>query len=358
MLALIPQQSSGAPFLATSTAPGAERAAMAAPPALAALAARASLPAPRLIHLGGGSGGGGDDADGSTPVDDDDAEAGRARPHLAIVRAGLAAAHGAAHAVHATLAGATLAVCLVGRITNLAEVAALYGVEVSSDGEEREEVEAGEGEEGEGGAAPGHVHCTGPAAADLLVDVKMRGFPDACGDASDQPATFLAALAGSWALVMLERDGGRGGALHVTVARSAAGGRGSGGEGAEEEEAGEEEEGEGGDGGAAAQPPPPLFWGAVEGGGLVITTASALAPASPGGHPINLAPFPPGCFWTGGGADASSASSTLSDFTRPSPAARPVAALARRDSRGRLCALAYRSKSGRDLAAGADSMVE
>jgi len=331
MLALLPRASAATPFLEDSDT----NSATAPPPALPALAARASLPNPRMIFIGG-DGGSGDPADEPVVA----AEAGTAHT----IHPGLAVAPGAAHAAHASLAGASLAVCLVGRITNLAEIASLYGLELSSDELSDEEV-GGEADFTRGG---------GPAAADLLLDVAMRGFPDASGDASDQPATFFNSLRGSWAAVILGRgeSGGEDGnnTLHVTVARGGAG-RGAGGEGEEGEE--EDEGGESGDPRdprPALLPPPALHWGAVEGGGVVISTAPVLAPAAPGSPPTVLAPFPAGCVWEAGRPSGLSGVGGLSLFTRPSPSTRPVQPLARRDSRGRLCAVAYRSKSGLDLA--------
>jgi hypothetical protein len=350
MLALLPRSAVPAPFLPDDEAAGAGGTSPSRP-TLARLAARASLPTPRLVCLGppedeeggGGGGGGADDDDAMDP------EAGTAGLHTHHASSpsphpGVAVAPGAAHAAHATLAGAAVAVALAGGITNAAEVAALYGAELSSDGEE---------EEGTGGVrAPAGAGTGAAAATDLLLDAFMRGFADECGDGSDQPSTFLASLKGGWAAVVVARgeDGGGGGGggdgnggCHVIIARGRGPSPPTAAEGAGEEDEDEDDDDDGGLG------PPPLFWGVVD-GAVVVATTPALSPGQAGGTAATLSPFPAGCVFESGRPGAPGAPPSLSDFTRPSPAARRVTPLPKRDSRGRLCGFAYHSKSGRDLA--------
>lgn len=345
MLAVVPRAAVPPPFLPESEGGGGgDR----AHPTLARLAARASLPTPRLVCLGPPPDEEGDDAGM-------DAEAGTAglHPSTSPTQPGLAVSPGAAHAAHATLAGASVGVALAGRISNASEVAALYGSELSSDGEDA-------------------------AGVDLFLDAFMRGWADESGDGSDQPATFLASLHGSWAAVVVARGEGGGGSgsvggggCHLIVARGrgaapperARASEGPPGGDDDDEEEGDDDDDDGDDDNDSGGGPPPLFWGVVD-GAVVVATTPALSPGEAGGSAAALAPFPAGCVYESG--RPGNPAPSLADFTRPSPRARTVTPLSKRDSRGRLCGLAYTSKSGRDLVAaaaggggcGSESMVE
>ena len=215
-------------------------------------------------------------------------------PSLGAAGVAAAACPAAVQTATASLAGAAVTVLFLGEISNQAEVASLYGAELDDGGADE---------------------------AALVLDLYLRGgggFCDVDGDASDQPATALAALAGDFAVVLLcarpPRACGGSGGVHVIAARS-----------------------------RDARSAPPLFWGLDAGGAVVMLSTTAAG---------SLQPFPPGCYWeTAPTPDAvGHPAGVLADYTRFSPSARAVTATPRVDSKGRLAALSYHSKSGKNLA--------
>ena len=211
-------------------------------------------------------------------------------PSLGAAGVAAAACPEAVQTASAELAGAAMTVLFLGEISNQAEVASLYGAELDDE-------------------------------AAVFLDIYLRGgggFCDIDGDASDQPATALAALAGDFAVVLLcarpPRACGGSGGVHVIAARS-----------------------------RDARSAPPLFWGLDAGGTVVMLSTTAAG---------SLQPFPPGCYWETAptpGAVGHPAG-VLADYTRFSPSTRAVTATPRVDSKGRLAALSYHSKSGKNLA--------
>jgi len=187
-----------------------------------------------------------------------------------------------------TGAGEEFVVLMEGAVTNGAELFELYDMDPAS--------------------LPGGAAAM-PDGADLLVQLYGRGFADRDGDWSDQPATVLRAMKGDFAFVVYDPAAG-----YILAARS--------------------------DTGRAH-----MYWG-LDRREDTLVFATAQADAAPGvGH---LSDFPRGCFFESQLVEGQG-DSNLATYVKEGPTGRALEATLRVDSRGHLCAMRFRTKSGVDL---------
>jgi asparagine synthetase B (glutamine-hydrolysing) len=182
-----------------------------------------------------------------------------------------------------------VALVLYGKLENLAEVRELY--DLLPPGED-----------------PLDFSATSESA-ELLMGAYLRGFVDAYGDCSAQPATYLDALQGDWSMVLYDAS-----MEYLLVAR---------------------------DPGARA----PLCWGtAAETGALLFASDIRLLQSECGPGAAAASEFPAGCFFESMETDEYG---RVRSYVRRG---KPMRAVGRVDSSGQLCGTMFRVASGDGLA--------
>ncbi|CAL8470134.1 g9676 [Coccomyxa elongata] len=138
--------------------------------------------------------------------------------------------------------------------------------------------------------------------ARLLLHLYLQGYKDQYGDPSDQPSTLLNSMEGDFNFILHDSN-----SRYTLVARK----------------------------GAA-----PLFWGVDDGNGdnVIISTM-----------PAYLSSFPAGCAFESQVNEEGEGDSRMFNFERDTPSQRGVDTIRRIDSKGHLCGLMFKSRSGHDL---------